>query len=66
MTEQETTIKVNANYVGDLAIALDGIPFDRRIEVRTLIVGSGLGIDEVTIHKDGHVVIYVGLNASAN
>lgn len=66
MSEGETTLKVNVSYVGDLRSALAKADHSARIEVRTLIVGSGLTIDEVTVADDGHLVLYVGLNASAN
>jgi len=61
MSDQETTLKVNVTYVGDLKDALKDVPHDRRIEVRTLVVGSGLALDEVTINERGNLVLWVGV-----
>ena len=68
MTETEKTLMTNVGYVNDLRAVLSKamVDHDVRIEVRTLIVGSGLTIDEVTQLEDGTIVLYVGLNAGNN
>ena len=57
--EVETTLRTNVGYVGDILAALKDIPADRRIEIRGDLPSANRVIDEITIHEDGHVVVYV-------
>jgi len=59
VNEVETTLRTNVGYVGDILAALKDIPADRRLEVRAELPVAAGAIDEITIHEDGHVVVYV-------
>jgi len=60
--EVETTLKGQVTFVGDVKSALETVRHDRFVEVRGGgVLPEKLTIDEIALHEDGHVVMYVSV-----